>query len=101
MVVNRKGSWYRLEGHQGGEQKETLESNIGTKLWLTERGLEGEPSSDQKATLEPIAGAPWWRTEESRPEPENKPSPSSLQFPLLTEVSDSQFFELWIEIVQT
>ena len=42
-MVNRKGPWYPLERHQGGEQKETLESNIGTQLWLTEREPEGEP----------------------------------------------------------
>jgi hypothetical protein len=61
ILENGKGLWYPLLGHGGGEQK---------------------------GTVVHTGGAPWWRTEKSRPDPENKPSPSSLQVPLLTEVSD-------------
>ena len=79
MVVNRKGPLYPLEGHQCGEQKNALESSIGTLRWLTERytgtlwrgtmvvnrkrplyTLKGNHGSEQKETLEPTAGAPWW-----------------------------------------
>jgi len=36
MMEKRKGLWYPMVGHLGGEQKGTLETTAGTPWWPTE-----------------------------------------------------------------